>query len=119
MGGRKNIMLVGRVINLTGHKIRMYDDMTGEIFSFYSTGNYLSLLQKYGGHNNCLVNDCYDTIYVVRRRDIPKIKASGRSLCDLAIITSTSIGRNNKRIVYLSSADRLDVSVRLYGHRKR
>ena len=82
--------LTDKLINLTKHTVRMYDEFTGDIMSFHASNQRLPKKPK-----------CDTVMYILDSEGFREIAKTGRRLDDIAVITSSSLGRNGKSISHL------------------
>lgn len=108
----KHDRLSGNFVNLTDTTVNIYEARSGQIWKFPPSSDPLPEVPHFKPDQPLLH-------YIVEPAVAEDIKASGRSLEDIAIVCNKMIGRHGTEITYLQWGYNPDIKVRLYrGFRK-
>ena len=106
----KEVRLASNLVNLTNHKISLYNDADGNIEDFRPIEKRFWKFLRALSCNS--TDDCVDTYYVIKQgSNIMKAKSMFGS--NLAVVISEGIGRGGKPIVSLADAEDNDIIIRL------
>ena len=98
-------------MNLTGERLYLYEESTGDIIEFDPIDCVLppfSDRYAYGAPP--------PQYYIVDEEKLEEIRDSGRELDDIALLESKSKGRHNAIIAYLVWANNPEIKVKLYNY---
>ena len=98
---RKNVRIEGRIINMTKHPIRMYDDASGDIVTFYPSVRTFCAKQKRKVEKVFPKTACY-VFSPEAKRDIQWFQRHGGNV---ALVYNMSVGRDGVKIVTLIDTD--------------
>lgn len=107
----KNIIFTNEIINLTDKPFRMYEESTGMIPRLMPSSEKLP-------DKPLPSAKCPSKYYVCEEDVIANLKASGRSLADIAYIRSSGWGRHNIEVSYIVSAEDEKTTIRLSRYKK-
>ena len=96
------------LINLTSYEFEIYEDFSGSIVAIPPEGYVPDSF-----YSPRLLGETVTTYYVVGNRVLKELVQRGRSLDDIAVIRGRSLGRHDKVVVYLASAEDKSVTIRL------
>lgn len=95
-GVRKGIKIANKIVNLTGHEIGMYDDFTGDIFTFAPVRGK-ALDDVFNGR----IMSEENTYYVMECDKVGEFRTTGRPMDNIAIAIDGGIGNMGRHVTYL------------------
>ena len=98
---RKNVRIEERIINMTKHPIRMYDDASGDIVTFYPSVRTFCAKQKRKVEKVFPRTACY-VFSPEAKKDIQWFRRHGGNV---ALIFDMGVGRGGVKIVTLIDTD--------------
>lgn len=96
-------------MNLTSTEFKIYEDFSGSIVAIPPEG-YKVPDSFYSPRQ---LGETVTTYYVVSNRVLKELVRRGRSLDDIAVIKGRSVGRHDRVVIYLASAEDKSVTIRL------
>ena len=103
-------MRASNIINKTSRAFHIYDESTGSIECFYPSK------KKIKKHIYTPLNCSPTTYYVVTATEAERIRRSGGTLDNIAVIKDRALGRHNVEVVYLVWAKDPQVKVKLHNY---